>query len=132
MHLAICPDTGARTMTHVHIRYMVRADLDEVVAIDNASFPTPWDRQTFLDELRQRSTVALAADVLDDWGHTTLAGYMLYNLCPKKIDVTTLAVAEPYRRCGIGSKLLGKVKQKLTSSKFKRLIVYAEEENLPA
>src|SRR5918999_229603 len=44
----------AKAQVRVHIRWMIRRDMPEVLAIEHASFEYPWCEEEFLRVLRQR------------------------------------------------------------------------------
>jgi ribosomal-protein-alanine N-acetyltransferase len=80
---------------------MTTADLPEVLAIERASFTFPWSASFFVQELKvdcARSHLAIIDGVA--------AGYAIYWLLPREIDIHNLAVAPAYRRRGIARALL--------------------------
>ena len=81
------------------------ADLDEVLAIERISFPTPWSRGAFLYEMRQnpaaRCWVARGAPPAP-----SVLGYLcLWEISPE-IHITNLAVHPEWRRQRIARALL--------------------------
>ncbi len=80
-------------------------DLDEVLAIERASFQTPWSRGAFRYELTQnrvaRSLVVRAGG--------QLVGYLCLWEIGHEIHVTNVAVHPSFRRRGVGRALLGNV-----------------------
>ena len=46
----------------VHIRWMIRRDMAEVLAIEQASFEFPWKDKDFLRCLRQRNVIGMVAE----------------------------------------------------------------------
>jgi [ribosomal protein S18]-alanine N-acetyltransferase len=80
-------------------------DLDEVLAIERASFQTPWSRAAFRYELSQnrvaRCSVARCAG--------RLAGYLCLWEIGHEVHVTNLATHPDLRRRGIARVLLGAV-----------------------
>jgi tRNA threonylcarbamoyl adenosine modification protein TsaD/ribosomal-protein-alanine acetyltransferase len=85
-----------------HIRPMEVADLDAVVAIERATYPAPWSRGMFLDELGQGASRAwFVAD--SPWGIMGFAGLMQIGV---EGHVMNFAVRPDARRLGLGSALL--------------------------
>jgi len=84
---------------------MTLDDLDEVLAIEKASFHTPWSRGAFRYELTQnrvaRSLVARAG--------SELLGYLCLWEIGHEIHITNLAVHPSHRRRGAARTLLGSV-----------------------
>ncbi len=76
------------------------ADLDEVLAIERASFSTPWSRGAFLYEMRQnpaaRCWVARGAAPAP-----SVLGYLCLWEIPPEIHITNLAMHPEWRRQGI-------------------------------
>ncbi len=81
---------------------MTLEDLDEVLAIENAAFQTPWSRGAFRYELTQnrvaRALVVRAA--------RTLVGYICLWEIGHEIHITNLASHPRYRRRGVARALL--------------------------
>ena len=84
-----------------HIREMRVRDLPRVIEIERASYPTPWPRRLFMDELARPSSLCLAADDGEPVGYLIAATYAevwhILNVC----------VAPERRGEGIGTLLLG-------------------------
>lgn len=84
---------------------MGEADIEQVLCIENASFPRPWTREHFLHELRSPHAFPLAAMI----SASTVAGYV----CPMQImdegHILDIAVHPDYRGMGIGRLLVEKV-----------------------
>jgi [ribosomal protein S18]-alanine N-acetyltransferase len=81
---------------------MTEGDLDRVVAIEQQSFPFPWTKEQFRDELISPRSFPLVA-VTDDGD---VAGY----LCPSHVldegEILDVAVALEFRGRGIGRLLV--------------------------
>lgn len=91
-------------LTEVAICPMTEADLDEVLAIEAASFPHPWSRTHFQDELR--STHAFPFTALD--GNGRVIGYICPMLIIDEGHILNVAVHHEFRGCGIGKMLVEK------------------------
>ena len=77
----------------VHIRWMIRRDMAEVLAIEADSFEYPWSEDDFIRCLRQRNVIGMVAE-LDD----RIVGFMVYELGVGKSRFLTL----PHRTCFAG------------------------------
>jgi ribosomal-protein-alanine N-acetyltransferase len=82
------------------------ADVPAVLAIERAAFvgDPPWSEGLLRDELDLVPESRHYLVAVDAGGHVIGYGGVLLGL--DEADVTTLAVAEPDRRCGVGSALL--------------------------
>jgi ribosomal-protein-alanine N-acetyltransferase len=87
---------------NVELRRLEVEHLDEVEAIERASYPTPWSRSMFDVELRKPSSLALGAFAEDG----TLVGYAFVSRYVDAWHVMNVAVAHAYRRRGIAVALL--------------------------
>lgn len=84
---------------------MVRVDLDSVLAIERASFPTPWSRGAFLYELEQnRVARCWVARVSRE-----VVGYLCLWEVGSELHVTNLAVHPAWRQRGVARTLLGAI-----------------------
>jgi ribosomal-protein-alanine N-acetyltransferase len=84
---------------------MTLDDLDEVLAIENASFQSPWSRGAFRYELTQNRV----ARALVMRAGRTLLGYVCLWEIGHEIHITNLAVHPAHRRRGVARALLGAV-----------------------
>jgi ribosomal-protein-alanine N-acetyltransferase len=83
-----------------------RADIDAILAIEEASFTNPWTREMYAAELENRgvSFFFLARDA--DGG---AIGFCSFWHVLDELHINNLAVAPPYRRQGVASALLTRV-----------------------
>lgn len=110
-----------------HIRWMIRRDMPEVLAIEEASFRYPWIEADFISCLRQRNCIGMVAEHDEQ-----IIGYMLYELFTHRIDLLNIAVRLDSRRQGVGSRLLAKLKSKLGGQRRRKIIADVWEDNLEA
>ena len=89
----------------VSLAPMTLDDLDEVLAIEKASFHTPWSRGAFRYELTQNR---VARSLVMRIGHE-LVGYLCLWEIGHEIHITNLAVHPRHRRRGAARALLGSV-----------------------
>jgi len=111
----------------VHIRWMIRRDMPEVLDIEEESFEFPWLEEDFIRCLRQRNCIGMVAEHED-----RVVGFMIYELHKNRIHVLNFAVATDYRRRGVGSQMVAKLIAKLSAQRRTRIILEVRETNLPA
>lgn len=115
-------DTMAKKIL-CHVRWLIRRELDEVLAIENQSFAHPWSHDDFIRHLKERCTIGLVAE-LDE----RIAGYIVYEFIGRtRLHILNLAVNPILRRRGIASQLVGKLISKLTADRRNRLTVDVNE-----
>ena len=81
---------------------MAVSDLDQVLEIERASFPTPWTRAAFCYEIEQNKVARCT--VLR--GRRGIVGYLCLWEIGHEIHVTNLAVHPEWRRRGMARQLL--------------------------
>lgn len=106
---------------------MSLADLDEIMAIERASYRFPWSAGFFRQELQ----VACARSILAETDGK-IVGYVLYWLLPGAIDVHNLAVHVDYRRRGIAHILLDSVVSEARQQSITRVMLEVRISNMPA
>jgi ribosomal-protein-alanine N-acetyltransferase len=111
----------------IHIRWMIRRDMAEVIAIETESFEFPWSEEDFVRCLRQRNCIGMVAEMDDQ-----VVGFMIYELHKNRLHVLNFAVADRYRRLGIGSQMVAKLAGKLSDQRRNRILLEIRETNLPA
>ena len=107
---------------------MVEADLDQVLSIEQRSFPHPWLRQHFIDELN--SLYALPLSAFD--GSGLLVGY----ICPMQLldegHILNVAVDPDLRGSGVGRMLVQQVLDDCRAAGASFVSLEVRESNLPA
>ncbi len=111
----------------VHIRWMIRRDMPEVLDIESQSFEFPWLEEDFIRCLRQRNCIGMVAEHDD-----RVVGFMIYELHKTRIHVLNFAVAVDYHRRGVGSQMVAKLIAKLSTQRRNRIILEVRETNLAA
>ena len=118
---------GQRSEIRVHVRWMIRRDMSEVLATEGQSFEFPWSEEDFIRCLRQRNCIGMVAEHED-----RVVGFMIYELQKTRIHVLNFAVAKRYRRCGVGSQMIAKLTAKLSLQRRNRIQLEVRETNLAA
>lgn len=119
---------GSLPLERLEIRWMIRRDMAEVLAIEQANVGPPWDEQDFLNALRQRNSIGMVAEL-----NQRVVGFMIYELSRPQIEVLNFAVHPEFRRLGIGERMVAKLHGKLHTTapaKRKRLVFHVRESNL--
>src|SRR3990172_3156661 len=111
----------------VHIRWMIRRDMPEVLAIEAASFEFPWLEEDFVRCLRQRNCIGMVAEHDD-----RVVGFMIYELNKNRIEVLNFATSVEHRRRGVGSQMTAKLIGKLSAQRRNRIALEVRETNLAA
>lgn len=94
-------------MSDCIIRRMTLADLDAVVAIEAATFPTPWSRDAFHQELTKNAVARyLVAEVNGE-----VVGYGGAWIILDESHITNIAVREDMRGRGYGKALTAALMQ---------------------
>ena len=119
--------SGQKQEVRVHIRWMIRRDMPEILAIESQSFEFPWSEEDFINCLRQRNCIGMVAEHDDH-----VVGFMIYELNKTRIQVLNFAVAEARRRRGVGTQMMAKLIGKLSSQRRCRITLEVRETNLPA
>lgn len=93
----------------VHIRWMIRRDMPEVLAIDDMVH-NGWTEADFLTVLRQRNCIGTVAEHGEH-----VVGLMIYELHKYSLRVINFAVHPKWKKLGIGAQMVAKLKSKLSS-----------------
>jgi ribosomal-protein-alanine N-acetyltransferase len=80
------------------------SDLDEILAIEVASFTSPWTREMYLAEL-DNVGVSFCYTARDDSGK--ILGFCSFWRVVDELHINNLAVAPAHRRRGVATALLG-------------------------
>lgn len=116
-----------RAANAVHIRWMIRRDMPEVMRTERASFEYSWTEDDFLRCLRQRNCIGMVAEQND-----VIAGFMIYELHRTRLNVLNFAVHPSARRNGIGRLMVAKLVYKLTSHRREKITLAVRERNVTA
>ncbi len=111
----------------VHIRWMIRRDMPEVLQIEQGSFEFPWSEEDFFRCLRQRNCIGMVAE-----HNERVVGFMIYELHKDQLHVLNFAVAGDLRRREIGTQMVEKLVGKLSDRRRTRIVLEVRETNLAA
>ncbi len=111
----------------VHIRWMIRRDMPEVLQTEQQSFEYAWTEEDFLRCLRQRNCIGMVAEHGEK-----VVGFMIYELHKNKLHILNFAVHPGWRRSGVGTQMVTKLISKLSSHRRTRITLEVRETNLAA
>src|SRR5688572_16534011 len=111
----------------VHIRWMIRRDMPEVLDIEQESFEFPWCEEDFIRCLRQRNCIGMVAEASE-----RILGFMVYELHKHRLHILNFAVHERFRRRTVGTQMAKKLITKLSHDRRSRIMLEIRETNLPA
>ena len=116
-----------RQQARIHIRWMIRRDMPEVLDIEAESFEFSWSEEDFIRCLRQRNCIGMVAEHGE-----RVVGFMIYELHRTRLHVLNFAVAAEFRRRGVGAQMMQKLVGKLSSGRRTRILLEVRETNLAA
>lgn len=104
-------------------------DLEEVLEIEDLSFPTPWSRNSFLYELleNERALYLVAKSPLGN-----VIGYVGIWVIFDEGHITNLAVHPDYRRQGVGKALMLALIEAVRKRDVRHLTLEVRRTNLAA
>ena len=111
----------------IHVRWMIRRDMSEVITIEQEAFEFPWSEEDFTRCLRQRNCIGMVAELAD-----SVVAFMIYELHRSRLHMLNFAVLRSHRRLGIGTQMMEKLVAKLTPDRRGRIALEVRETNLPA
>jgi ribosomal-protein-alanine N-acetyltransferase len=118
---------GRQAQLRVHIRWMIRRDMPEVLDIERDSFEFPWYEEDFIRCLRQRNCIGMVAEHGE-----RVVGFMIYELHKTRLHILNFAVAGDMRRRGVGMQMAEKLVSKLSSQRRTKITLEVRETNLAA
>jgi ribosomal-protein-alanine N-acetyltransferase len=116
-----------KLQVRVHIRWMIRRDMPEVLAIERASFEFPWSEEDFIRCLRQRNCIGMVAE-----HEERVVGFMIYELHKSRLHILNFAVSSDARRRGVAAQMTNKLIGKLSAQRRTRIMLEVRETNLTA
>ena len=113
-------------MSH-EIRWMIRADMPSVLAIEELSFENPWSEEEFIRTLRGRNVIGMSIE-----NDNCVIGYVIYEFYENRLHLLNLAVHPNHRRNGVGKALIEKLQSKLSVERRNRITCEVRETNINA
>ncbi len=111
----------------VHIRWMIRRDMPEVLEIEREGFEFPWSEDDFLRCLQQRNCIGMVAEHADQ-----VVGFMIYELHKTRLHLLNFCVSSHSRRRRVGTQMVEKLAGKLSPQRRNHILLEVRETNLGA
>ena len=114
-------------MSEITIQKMTFDDIDEVYSIDKESFPIPWSKASFEEELKNMLAMYLVAKE-----NNQVIGYIGSWMIVDECHITNVAVLSSYRRKGIASKLVKELIKYCNENGFSYMLLEVRLNNISA
>jgi len=111
----------------IHILWMIRRDMPDVLEIENRSFEFSWSEEDFIRCLRQRNCIGMVAE-----HDERVVGFMIYELHKNRLHILNFAVHPEFRRRGVGTGMIRTLIGKLSPQRRNRILLEVREANLVA
>jgi ribosomal-protein-alanine N-acetyltransferase len=119
--------TKGKQQVNIHIRWMIRRDMPEVMEIEKHSFEFPWSEEDFIRCLRQRNCIGMVAELEE-----RVVGFMIYELHKTRLHILNFSVHASYQRRRVGTAMVNKLIGKLSAQRRTRIMLEIRETNLAA
>ena len=111
----------------VSLRPMTEDDLEAVLKIESKSYPAPWTRENFVQEINKPFARTLV--ITDDETDSKVIGYITYWMLFEECHILNLTVALEYRGLGFAQKLVRQALNESIKKDFKRLFLEVRRSN---
>lgn len=111
----------------IETRWMLRRDMAAVCAIEEECFDHPWQEEDFCKVLRETESIGTVAEI-----DGCVAGYMIYGLSKRHIELLAIAVFPSCQGLGVGTHLVNRLKHKLAPDRRYEIELMIRERNLEA
>ncbi len=112
-------------------------DIPEVAILEAASFPTPWSEEQYRLVLRQGACKLFGVRLQSGRAHSGPGGLIAYiavavHAAAEEMEVYNIAVAEKYRKKGLGKRLLRLALRAAAQNGVSRALLEVRESNAAA
>lgn len=115
----------AKFIIDSRVRWGVRSDMATVADIDAVTHRDPWREGGFAEILRDRNTILMVAE-----RGSRVLGYVVYSLHRDRVRVERLGVDPEFADKGVGTRVVDKLKSKLSEHRRTKIEVRMRETNL--
>ena len=106
--------------TTLHLRWCIRRDDRQILAIDDCGYVEPWSQADLLAVLRDRAVIGVVAE----YETKRVIGFCIYRLEGDTVRILRMAVEPRERRNGVATAMLDRLKSKVANQR--RSIIVAE------
>jgi ribosomal-protein-alanine N-acetyltransferase len=89
----------------VAIRKMDIQDLEDVFSIETSASLTPWSKNMFVEEMRNRFAYCFVLKI-EDGSKQPVIGFICFRNIKEESELLNISVRPNYRQLGIGKKLM--------------------------
>jgi [ribosomal protein S18]-alanine N-acetyltransferase len=107
--------------------FMQVSDLEEILAIEEASFAKPWTKEMYLKELSNRTSRPFVYRI-----NTEIVGYMCFWVVLDEAHLMTIAVHPDRRGEGIGKAIMEHLEQVSLKEDLKKILLEVGRRNVVA
>jgi ribosomal-protein-alanine N-acetyltransferase len=111
----------------MHAEPMRLEDLDEVLSIEKGSFPTPWSRNMFLEEMENRNSRLIVFKI-----DGAIVGYVCFWSVLDEAHLLNIAVHPVRRNQGLGRSMMAEIEALCVKEGLKRVILEVARKNAVA
>ncbi len=114
-------------LDQIVIQKMSRADVDQVVRLEEICFSDPWSKDMFLDELRLKLAIPLVVKLKEK-----VVGYTCLWHLDDQMEVANFAVSPDHRRRGVGQTIIKRILWEAKQRGCKSIVLSVRESNKAA
>ena len=111
----------------MHFDTLRPENLDSLYELECLSFPVPWTKQAFVNELTNENACYVLLCRED-----TVIGYGAFWQAADNADITNIAVHPAYRKQGLGKKILTKLLEEAKKNGIKEIYLEVRVSNIAA
>ncbi len=102
-------------------------DIEEVVSIERASFPSPWSRNMFLEEMRNPNSRLVVFKI-----GAIVVGYACFWAVVDEAHLLNIAVNPERRHEGLGTLMMARIESMCINEGLTRIILEVARRNISA